>query len=140
VDPGERADDDGDTAEEAGLESGVLARRALTVVRVADDDPGDAVVAVPGADGRDRSPLAGDLVLDLVGLAVGVVDSADEAVLKCGEGRQSARVEAHHTQSKRTRTCEMFSRWPRYLSQGPAAEMWSVVHLPLALMRTGQSL
>ena len=26
----------------------------------------------------------------------------------------------------------MLSRWPRYLSQGPAIEMWSVVHLPLA--------
>jgi hypothetical protein len=26
---------------------------------------------------------------------------------------------------------EMLSRWPRYLSQGPAIEMWSVVHLPL---------
>ena len=24
---------------------------------------------------------------------------------------------------------------PLYLSQGPAAEMWSVVHLPLTLMR-----
>mmetsp|Transcript_21668 Transcript_21668/g.54538 ORF Transcript_21668/g.54538 Transcript_21668/m.54538 type:complete len:229 (-) Transcript_21668:40-726(-) len=30
---------------------------------------------------------------------------------------------------------EMLSRWPRYLSQGPAMEMWSVVHLPLALIR-----
>mmetsp|Transcript_6284 Transcript_6284/g.25241 ORF Transcript_6284/g.25241 Transcript_6284/m.25241 type:complete len:316 (-) Transcript_6284:976-1923(-) len=31
---------------------------------------------------------------------------------------------------------EMLSRWPRYLSHGPAIEMWSVVHLPLALMST----
>ena len=30
----------------------------------------------------------------------------------------------------------MLSRWPRYLSQGPAMEMWSVVHLPLALIST----
>lgn len=27
---------------------------------------------------------------------------------------------------------EMLSRWPRYLSQGPAMLMWSVVHFPLA--------
>ena len=26
---------------------------------------------------------------------------------------------------------EMFSRWPRNFNQGPAAEMWSVVHFPL---------
>ena len=32
----------------------------------------------------------------------------------------------------------MFSRWPRYLSHGPAAEMWSVVHLPLAFISTGR--
>lgn len=25
----------------------------------------------------------------------------------------------------------MFSRWPRYLYQGPAGEIWSVVHLPM---------
>ena len=33
---------------------------------------------------------------------------------------------------------EMFSRWPRYLSHGPAAEMWSVVHLPCAFISTGR--
>ena len=26
----------------------------------------------------------------------------------------------------------MLVRWPRYLSHGPAGEMWSVVHLPTA--------
>ena len=31
---------------------------------------------------------------------------------------------------------EMFSRWPLYFSQEPAAEMWSVVHFPLTLKRT----
>ena len=34
---------------------------------------------------------------------------------------------------------EMLSRWPRYFSQGPAMEMWSVVHLPFALIRTKAS-
>ena len=28
----------------------------------------------------------------------------------------------------------MLSRWLRYLSQGPAALMWSVVHLPSTLI------
>ena len=32
---------------------------------------------------------------------------------------------------------EMFVRCPRNLSHGPAMEMWSVVHLPSALIRTG---
>ena len=31
---------------------------------------------------------------------------------------------------------EMLSRCPLYLSHGPAMEMWSVVHLPLALIST----
>ena len=30
----------------------------------------------------------------------------------------------------------MLGRWPLYLSQGPAAEMVSVVHWPLTLYRT----
>ena len=30
---------------------------------------------------------------------------------------------------------EILSKWPRYLSQGPAILMWSVVHLPLTLIR-----
>jgi hypothetical protein len=29
-----------------------------------------------------------------------------------------------------SRLLDMFSRWPRYLYQGPAGEMWSVVHFP----------
>ena len=39
----------------------------------------------------------------------------------------------------RKRLLEMLSRWPRYLSQGPAAEIWSVVHLPLILIRITMS-
>ena len=34
---------------------------------------------------------------------------------------------------------EMLSRWPRYLSHGPAALMWSVVHFPRTLIRIGAS-
>ena len=30
---------------------------------------------------------------------------------------------------------EILSKWPRYLSHGPAILMWSVVHLPLTLIR-----
>ena len=33
----------------------------------------------------------------------------------------------------------MFSRWPRKRSHEPAAEMWSVVHLPLALRSSASS-
>ena len=29
---------------------------------------------------------------------------------------------------------EILSKWPRYLNQGPAIEIWSVVHLPWALI------
>ena len=34
---------------------------------------------------------------------------------------------------------EMFSKCPRYFSHLPAAEMWSVVHLPLAFIKMGSS-
>ena len=81
VDARERARDDREPAEEARLERGVLARGALAVVVVADDDPLDAVVAVPGGGLRDAVPLAVDLVLDLVRLTVLGVDCADQAVL-----------------------------------------------------------
>ena len=30
---------------------------------------------------------------------------------------------------------EILSKWPRYFSQGPAAEMWSVVHFPFTWSR-----
>lgn len=33
-----------------------------------------------------------------------------------------------------SRLLEMLSRWPRNFSQGPAAEIWSVVHFPLTLV------
>jgi hypothetical protein len=32
------------------------------------------------------------------------------------------------------RLLEMLERWPRYLYQGPAGEMWSVVHFPAELL------
>lgn len=34
---------------------------------------------------------------------------------------------------------EILSKWPRYLSHGPAAEIWSVVHFPLTLIKTVKS-
>ena len=34
---------------------------------------------------------------------------------------------------------EMFDRWPRYRSHGPAGEMWSVVHLPAAFIEHAQA-
>ena len=81
VDTRERARDDREAAEEARLERGVLAGGPLAVVVVADDDPLDAVVAVVGSGGGDSTEFTGDLVLDLVGLAVLLVDGTNQAVL-----------------------------------------------------------
>lgn len=80
VDTSEGAGDDGETTEVTGFESSVFTGRALAVVVVTNDDPLDAVVAVVGSGLRNTSPLAGDLVLDLVGFLVSNVDSTDEAV------------------------------------------------------------
>lgn len=81
VDTREGPDDDREAAEEARLERSVLARGALAVVRVADDDPLDALLPVLGRYLRDTAPRACELVADLVRLAVLGVDGADEAVL-----------------------------------------------------------
>ena len=94
VDTGEGAGDDSKTTEEAGLESGVLTRRTLTVVVVTDDDPLDAVVAVVRSSLGDGAVLASDLVLDLVSLAVLSVDGTNQAVFYAYPG-QSGPEEMH---------------------------------------------
>lgn len=81
VDTGKAADDDGQSTKVAGLQGSVLTRRTLTVVVVSDDDPLDALVAVLLGNGGNTLPFAGDLVLDLVGLAVSAVDSTNQAIL-----------------------------------------------------------
>ena len=82
VNAGKAADDDGQAAEEAGFESCVLARRALAVVVVTNDDPADAVVTIVLGNCGDGAELAGLLVANLVGLAVLDVDRANEHVLR----------------------------------------------------------
>ena len=81
VDPGERADDDGQTAEVPWLERSVFTRGAFSVVVVPDHDPFDALVPVVGGGLRDGSLFARQLVLDLVGFAILSVDGTDKAVL-----------------------------------------------------------
>ena len=81
VDTSEGADNDSKTTEEAGFESSVFTGGTFTVVVVTDDDPLDTLVTVFGSNLGNTTPLAGELVLDLVGLAVLSVDGADQAVL-----------------------------------------------------------
>ena len=104
-------------ATEPRLHRGVLTRRALAPVLVADGDPRLAGLVV----------VAGDLGVRL------------------GRRRRAWSLPSPTSPVKaltapRNRLPEMFSRWPRYFSQGPAMEMWSVVHLPLALTRIGRSM
>ena len=70
MDAREGLDDDGASAEVAGLEGGVLARGTLAVVVVADDDPPHAGGLVGAGGGGHGAPLARRLVLDVVHLAV----------------------------------------------------------------------
>jgi hypothetical protein len=81
VDTSEGAGDDGKTTKVTGLESGVLAGRALTVVPVTDDDPADALALVVTGSGGHGVVLAGGEVVDLVGLAVLGVDGTDQHVV-----------------------------------------------------------
>lgn len=81
VDTSEGAGDDGKTAQVPGLEGSVLTGRALAVVPVTDNDPPDAVLLVVTGNVRDGTVLAGEVVLDLVGLAVLLVDGTDQHVV-----------------------------------------------------------
>ena len=63
------------------LKSGVLARAALSVVPVTDNNPRDVLRLVISGSGWDSIPLTGGVVLDLVGLAVGRVDGTDKHVV-----------------------------------------------------------
>ena len=74
MDSSERSNDNSGSSEESRLKSGVLSRRSLSVVLISNDDPRNSVLSVVGSDGRDGSELSGDLVLDGVGLSVGLVD------------------------------------------------------------------
>lgn len=55
--------------------------RTLAIVRISNDDPLNPTVTIILRDSRDRAPLAGFLVQDLVRLSVHLVNRADEAVL-----------------------------------------------------------
>mmetsp|Transcript_24095 Transcript_24095/g.75512 ORF Transcript_24095/g.75512 Transcript_24095/m.75512 type:complete len:373 (-) Transcript_24095:1175-2293(-) len=81
VDARERLDDHRAAAEVARLERGVLAGRALAVVLIADHHPRDARGLVRARGGGHGVEVPGHLVEDLVGLAVLVVDGADEHVV-----------------------------------------------------------
>ena len=81
VDTSEGAGDDGQTTQVAGLQSGVLTRATLTVVPVTDDNPLDATGLVVTGSGGHSVVLAGEAVLDLVGLTVLGVDGTDQHVV-----------------------------------------------------------
>jgi hypothetical protein len=107
VNTSEGAGDDSGSTEETGLESGVLTGRSLTVVLVTDNDPSDALVAVLGSDLGNTTPRTSELVLDLVRLAVRLVDGTDQAVLRIVlEGQRRRKRKDRGVR----RTCEMFSR------------------------------
>lgn len=81
VDTSEGAGDDGETAKVTGLESSVLTGRALTVVPVTDNNPGDVLGLVVTGNSGDGIPLTSGEVLDLVGLTIGGVDGTDQHVV-----------------------------------------------------------
>lgn len=74
VDARKRLDNDRPAAQMTGLQSGVLSRRTLTVVLIADRHPADALRLVVTRNVRNRTPIAGQLVLDVVRLLVLDVD------------------------------------------------------------------
>lgn len=81
VDTSEGTADDGETTEVAGLESGMLTGRSLTVVPVTDDNPLDATSLVVTGSGGDGVVLLGEAVLDLVGLTVLGVGGTNQHVV-----------------------------------------------------------
>ena len=119
VDAGEAAGEDHLAAAEPGLHGGVLARAALAVVLVADGAP--ARRPRRGGGGRCR----------------GTSGSRRRAGPCRGRPRTLRRSEG--VDRRRGTGCRRCSRGGRgTCSHGPAAEMWSVVHLPLAFISTGR--
>lgn len=82
VDTCEGSGDDCETTKMSWLESSVLTGRALAVVPVANDNPLDASLLVVTGNSWDSVDLTSLLVLDLVGLAVGLVDGTDKHVVR----------------------------------------------------------
>ena len=80
-DTGKATGDDGKTAKVTGLKGGVLTRATLTVVPVTNDNPLDATGLVVTGGSGDSVVLAGEGVLDLVGLTVLSVDGTDQHVV-----------------------------------------------------------
>ena len=81
VDAGKALDNDGAAAEVAWLEGSVFAGRALAVVVLANDAPGDGVGLVRARNVWHALVLASELVLDGVGLTVGAVDGTNQHVV-----------------------------------------------------------
>jgi hypothetical protein len=81
VNTSEGAGDDSETTEVTGLESGVLTGRTLSVVPVTDDNPLDTTSLVVTGSSGDSIVLLGEVVLDLVGLAVLLVGGTDQHVV-----------------------------------------------------------
>lgn len=100
VDTSERADNDSQTTEEAGLEGCVFAGRALAIVVITDDDPLDALFSVFGGDLRNTSPFTSDLVLDFVCLTVLRIDSTNETIFFDWVSRYSKSSQNESTHEK----------------------------------------
>mmetsp|Transcript_23424 Transcript_23424/g.59122 ORF Transcript_23424/g.59122 Transcript_23424/m.59122 type:complete len:297 (-) Transcript_23424:284-1174(-) len=81
MDTCERAHDDGGAAQVAGLQSSVLAGRALAVILIAHDNPLDAGGLVGARHVGHGTVFARQQVLHLVHLVVLRVDGADEHVV-----------------------------------------------------------
>lgn len=81
VDTGKAASDDSETTQVTRLQSGVLTRTSLTVVPVTNDNPLDTTGLVVTGSSRDSIIFTSDGVLDLVGLAVLLVDGTDKHVV-----------------------------------------------------------
>jgi len=81
VDTSEAASDDGNTTKVTRLDSSMLTAAALTVVAITDDDPLEASCLVGTGSSSDRAKLTSKLVLNLVLLTVGVIDSSQEQVV-----------------------------------------------------------
>lgn len=82
VDTSERPRDDGKATEMSRLESRVLTGRTFAVVPVSDNDPLDALLLVVAGSGGHGIPFSIRDVLDLVGLAISGINSANQHVIR----------------------------------------------------------
>lgn len=80
VNSSEAADNNGQSAQVAGLKGGVLTGRTFAIVVVANDDPLDTLITIILSDIGNGAPLASQLIFNTVRLPILSVHGTNQTI------------------------------------------------------------